>query len=144
MFWKIPNPLKQKQLFVFCISAALFFAFGLGIMKKENRTPSASAAPPKIPKSTKQRTEGEVIALRPTGFEPVEIVREAGPFVLLVNNFSMLPVANLVLERNDGMVLRTVSLLQGDRYWTDTIDLSPGNYTLRESAKHWKCKIVLD
>lgn len=91
----------------------------------------------------RQRVEGEVVALGWTGFEPKLISRPAGPFVLLVNNYSHLAVAILLFER-DGKPVRTVLLPGEKRTWSDTIDLPPGNYELREAAhSNWSCQITL-
>lgn len=92
---------------------------------------------------SRRRLEGEVVALSWTGFEPRVISRSAGPFVLLVNNYSHLPVATLLVER-DGNRVRTILLPKEKRNWSDTIDLPPGNYNLREAAhSNWSCQISL-
>ena len=95
-------------------------------------------------KGGKQRIEGEIIGVTPHGFEPKEIVRPAGPFLLVIDNRSGVAVINLLLSRDVGLPIRSALLPHERRLWSDIVDLSPGSYTLREPTHpDWVCHITI-
>ena|SRR6266498_2247536 len=100
-----------------------------------SRTPS---------KKTKERVEGEIIAISPHGFEPVEITRPHKHFILVIDNPSGLSEINLRLDRERGNRLREVRVAREKRNWSDDLDLEPGRYVLSE-ANHpqWICHITI-
>ena len=57
-----------------------------------------------------QRAESEVVTITPEGFEPQEIVRPPGPFLLFVTNSSGFDSLNLNLETETHGKLREKSL----------------------------------
>jgi len=82
--------------------------------------------------------------MRPRGFEPTEITRPAGRFILVVNNRSWLEEIELRLEREDGNRVREVRRHKNKPDWRDVVDLPPGQYVLKE-ANHpdWACRITI-
>ena len=87
--------------------------------------------------------EVELIDLRPSGFEPHEINRPAGRFLLNVNNRSGMTPLSLSIQRENQSVAERKRLGK-DLVWRKSIDLSPGHYVLRE-ANHpgWQCLITI-
>ena|ERR1700720_979840 len=95
-------------------------------------------------RSGKQRIEGEIIAITPHGFEPAQITRPAGAFLLVVDNRSGLSAITLLLNGEVGLPLRNVLVGREKRNWSDVVDLPRGNYTLREAAHPgWVCHITI-
>ena len=85
------------------------------------------------PISDKQRFEGEIVTLKPSGFEPREITRGSGPFVLTVENNSGMPVTPLMLtSESGGPPFHQVSVARETRNWSEIFDLPPGSYTLKD------------
>ena len=91
-----------------------------------------------------ERTEMELVKLTAKGFEPAEITRPAGKFLLGVTNRTGLPELSLRLIHEsrrsvDGKRLgREIS-------WRRVLDLPPGRYALREASHpDWVCRITIN
>ena len=141
---KVPMVFQQRHAYLLILLSIALMALVLSVRGRLNKNAWLVVKPERVSKSSKQRVEGEVIALRATGFEPQQLTRSARPFLLLLNNYSLLPVAKLQVERMDGVIIRTISLSDKTRTWSDVIDLPPGNYRLSEAThSHWFCQITL-
>jgi hypothetical protein len=97
-------------------------------------------------------SEGEIevehITLRTYGFEPREIKRPKGDFVLSVDNRTRKKDLSLQLSRilnnNKGEKLKDVSLAKGKVNHLETLSLPPGDYVLTESENpRWECRIAI-
>lgn len=89
-------------------------------------------------------TEVELITLRPAGFEPSEIVRPKGAFVLFIDDRSGRENSSLVLQRVNSERLRAISLYRKKSEWNDVVDLSPGNYVLQDASNSdLRCQITI-
>jgi hypothetical protein len=88
--------------------------------------------------------EAELITVTPNGFEPLEINRPKGSFLLMVQNRSGLPDVAIQLNREAGPNLQALQLPREQPNWDDVIDLEPGRYVLTE-ADHpgWSCRITI-
>ena len=88
--------------------------------------------------------EIELITLRPAGFEPSEISRPKGPFVLFVDDRSGRQNSSLRLQRANGERLRTVNLQRNKFQWNDVVDLTPGTYILQDANNSaLRCQIII-
>jgi hypothetical protein len=76
-----------------------------------------------------ERLEVEVITLRPTGFEPTEIKRPPGRFILVVNNQSGISEVEVRLDAETG-ALAEGHLPKGKKRWRTVIAPRPGRYVL--------------
>lgn len=86
----------------------------------------------------------ELITVQPGGFEPKEITRPAGPFLLLVDNRSGIPDLALQLDHEAGNRLRAVRVARHKLDWQEKFDLAPGTYTLTEASNPgWACRITI-
>lgn len=94
--------------------------------------------------SAEERIEVERLMISPAGFEPAEIRRPQGAFILAVNNQSGINEVTLRLEREAGNRLNEVKMPKGKRYSNNTLDLKPGRYSLTE-ANHpdWAAQIIV-
>ena len=96
--------------------------------------------------SSTARLEAERITIRPTGFEPAEITRPAGRFLLAVNDRSGARDLVLTLARVNGQRLHTARMRDNPRKheWRQLVNLPPGRYVVSE-ANHseWICRITL-
>lgn len=87
--------------------------------------------------------ETEMISLRPTGFEPAEITRPAGEFVLEVENRAGQPV-NLRFDSETGEHLHDVRASREQSDWNELEDLHPGHYLLTEAGHpEWMCRVTV-
>ena len=90
------------------------------------------------------RLETELITLQQMGFEPNEIRRPQGVFVLGVDNRSGLEALDLRLVRADGQRLNVLQARKRKLSWREVVDLAPGQYLLSE-ANHpeWTCNVTI-
>lgn len=79
------------------------------------------------------RFEVELVTLRPAGFEPVEITRPRGPFMLMLDDRSGLEKSSLRLTRENGEELEQLKTDRRKNEWHSVLDLAPGDYVLVES-----------
>lgn len=104
--------------------------------------PPVSAAAQALPAAAP--LEAELIVIRPSGFEPSQITRPAGRFILAVENRSGLDEVDLRLDRDDGDRLQQVRVPRSKLDWSGVVDPPPGTYVLTE-ANHsdWSCRITI-
>ena len=87
--------------------------------------------------------ESELITVTPHGFEPGEITRPSGHFLLGVNNHTGLTDLSLMLVHESGRSVggKRLSKL---KTWRQVLDLQSGNYELREANhRDWLCRITI-
>ncbi len=138
------------------LSAAIMFAAQAYNWREENsklalEQPKSTAPvePSSQPYSLRavpqgQRVEAELITVLPTGFDPKEINRPAGAFLIAVENRSGLDELELRLDREAGSRLHQVPMPGRKLNWKQGVDLPPGRYLLTE-ANHpdWRCRITI-
>ncbi|HEV2763480.1 MAG TPA: hypothetical protein VGV38_10930 [Pyrinomonadaceae bacterium] len=101
--------------------------------------PSAPAA-----ERRPERVEVETVTLRPTGFDPAEITRPQGPFILEVDNRSGLDELDLVVAAERGERLREARVPRTRLDWRQQLDLRPGTYLLTEAGRPERaCRITV-
>ena len=97
-----------------------------------------------VPQALTARLEAELITITPGGFEPGEITRPAGRFLLAIDNRSGLEDISLSLVRAAGSKLREQRVSRSKASWREVVDLTPGTFALTE-ANHpgWICRITI-
>ena len=91
-----------------------------------------------------EATEIELVTVRPSGFEPAEITRPKGPFVLFIDDRSGREDSSLVLQRGNGAHLRAIGLKRQKSEWNDVVDLTPGTYILQDANNsELRCQITI-
>jgi hypothetical protein len=111
-----------------------FTVFGIAFVSSYLRT---GAAPPGLSNTL----EVELITLRPAGFEPAEIIRPKGPFVLVVDDRSGKQNSSFRLQRINGEQLREVNTTRMKSEWHDVVNLPPGDYLLTNTDSASGCQI---
>lgn len=113
---------------------------GSWALSKHEENHSSSSAPVQ----TDRPREVEVVTITPDGFEPQEIVRPAGPFLLSVSNRSGIDSLDLHLETEQRGKLREKSLPRETPHWREVINLQPGRYVVTE-ANHpeWTFSLII-
>lgn len=88
--------------------------------------------------------QSELITITPIGFDPAEVTRPAGRFILAVDNRSGLEEVTLVLRDEGGQELLRERVPRETLDWSSTVNLAPGSYLLSE-ADHpaWGCRLTL-
>ncbi|HEY3028105.1 MAG TPA: hypothetical protein VGJ55_18300 [Pyrinomonadaceae bacterium] len=102
-----------------------------------------SVSPKATGTQTGERFEVELVTLLPTGFEPAEITRPAGPFLLGVNNRTGLQELSLQVVDETGITVVARRMIKV-KTWRKVINLLPGHYVLRETGHpEWLCRITI-
>lgn len=111
--------------------------------RREASPPGAVGSSASILQDTaRDRMEAEVITLTPTGFEPKEISRRSGDFLLAVSNRSGLEEIVLRLDRIGGDRMQEQRMSKKRRAWQETMNLPAGQYILSEANNpDWVCRI---
>ncbi|HEX7333481.1 MAG TPA: hypothetical protein VF290_18395 [Pyrinomonadaceae bacterium] len=97
------------------------------------------------PQREKQvRLETELITLQPSGFEPNEIRRPQGAFILGVDNRAGVESIELQFRRVEGQRLNALQAPKRKVSWREVVDLPPGEYVLAV-AHHpeWTCNVTI-
>ena len=91
-----------------------------------------------------QPTEIELITVLPAGFEPSEITRPKGAFVLFLDDRSGKENSSLLLQRLNGERLRAINLERKKSNWSEVVNLSPGTYILQDGSNaERQCQITI-
>lgn len=145
--------IRPCVLALIALSAVILFTVA-GASKRMARASGSEAAAPAMKRSASvvlrkesgsKHLETELITINPTGFEPKEITRPKGEFILAVDNRSGLGEVFLQLERAlPGDHLKDVRVSRKQLDWRERVDLDPGRYLLTE-ANHpgWACSITI-
>ena len=93
---------------------------------------------------TLDRIEGELVTVKPSGFDPLEIRRPPGRFYLRINNRSGIHDLELRFDREQGERVQDVRLPRGRLAWSKLLELPPGRYVLSEiNHPEWICTITI-
>ena len=135
----LPLIITRISRFRILLCACLLFVSG-GLILGRWKTPPAGQ--PQI--ASEGKPEAEIITVTPAGFEPTEITRPRGPFVLAVDNRSGLDALALYLELENGSRVNTQLTRRGKLAWRELVDFPPGTYLLRAANDEtWSCRITL-
>ena len=88
--------------------------------------------------------ETMLITVTPTGFEPAELTRAKGRFLLAIDNQSGLDEVEFYFERETGRRVNVPLSRRGKIAWREIVDLTPGTYILRATNdESWRCRITI-
>jgi len=145
----------RTRVVVSIVAGALVLLAALAVVMGARRTSAPPAALPKVMKSAPapalpQRTrpiadfEAELITITPHGFEPREITRPEGRFLLMVDNRSGVAATALALTSEGGLRTREMRVPREEPNWSEALELPAGRYVLTE-ADHprWSCRITI-
>ena len=142
-----------------CLAASAAFVFAVGAYDPgPDRPREATGRPPNrveasepgyssllvAPATGEVPTEVELITITPRGFEPKEITRREGPFVLAVENRSGLQGVQLRIDRDAGPRLHDAPFPRARHDWHAPTNLTPGRYVVSEAYNpDWSCVITI-
>lgn len=86
----------------------------------------------------------ELVTVTPTGFDPAELTRPAGRFILAVENRSGLQEITLVLRDAGGREVLRERVEREQLDWSGTLELTAGTYLLSEEGHPgWAGRLIL-
>lgn len=132
--------LHSQRLRLF-VSILLLLVSGVLILAHFKRAPSEAAMMVQGPQAAVQ---AELITVTPTGFEPSEVTRPKGRFLLAIDNQSGLDEVNFYFERETVGRVSVPLSRRGKIAWREIVDLTPGTYILRATNdESWRCRITI-
>ena len=135
-----PLTLHSQRVRVF-LSILLLLASGALILAHFKRAPS-EAAP--LDRGSDAPVQAELITITPTGFEPAELTRPKGRFLLAIDNQSGLDEVEFYFERETAGRVNVPLTRRGKIAWREIVDLTPGTYILRATNdESWRCRITI-
>ena len=131
----------QSQRFKLFLSILLLLVSGALILAHFNRAPSEAAA---MDQGLQAPIQAELITITPTGFEPAELTRPKGKFLLAIDNRSGLDEVDFYFERETGGRVNVPLSRRGKLAWREIVDLPPGTYILRATNdQSWRCRLTI-
>lgn len=107
--------------------------------KEADRHASAFATTPQ-----RERVESELITILPNGFQPAEITRPPGRFLIAIENRSGISAVDFQLDAEPGNRIFQVSRTWERSDWSEVVNLPPGRYVLTEASHpEWQCVITI-
>ena len=92
----------------------------------------------------RERIESELITILPSGFQPTNITRPPGRFLIAIENRSGISVVDFQLDAEPGNRIFQVSRTWERSDWSEVVNLSPGRYVLTETSHpEWQCVITI-
>ena len=141
------TPTKARAFSVTVISSFVLLAMSGALVFARWNLVHTRSIQPVAPSHTLQaddRLEVELVTLRPRGFEPNEITRAKGSFVLFVEDRSGKSDSSLRLQRLSGERLRDVNTSRMKSEWHDVINLPAGEYLLTDDSQpEAQCRIII-
>ena len=131
----------SRRTLIVLLAIAFLSLISLVLVSAEIRGHRKSA----VFQGQKRRIEPVFVTLKPTGFEPKELKRPRGLFLLMVDNRSNNPNLLFHLDGESGKREHEQQTRAGGRLdWNKALDLPPGRYLLTE-ANHpkWVCEITI-
>jgi hypothetical protein len=89
------------------------------------------------------KLEVELVTLRASGFEPLQITRPKGSFVLFVQDRSGKESSSFTLKQVTGQHLREVNTTRLKFEWYDVVNLPPGDYLLTTTNSDSICRLTI-
>ncbi len=130
----------------FRLATVLLILLVSGILisaRRKSSEASMADEPNQEPRAVKQ-VESELVTITPGGFEPIQITRSQGPFILAIDNRSGLEDVQLYFERETGVRLSVALGRNRKLAWRETVDFPPGQYILRAANDDsWRCLITV-
>ena len=91
-----------------------------------------------------QKLEIEAVTITPEGFEPQQLERTAGPFILSVTNQSGVDDLNVRIETEQHGRFSEKTLPLITPYWRERINPPPGQYIITEETHpEWTLKLII-
>ena len=137
--------LRSITVVVF-IGLLLIVVAGVALRARTEGGPTPnSASTEKVPATPQsERVEAELITILPSGFQPAEITRPPGRFLLAVENRSGISAVDFRLDAELGNRVFQVSRTWERADWNEVLHLPPGRYVLTEASHpEWRCVITI-
>ena len=133
---------------LFAVAAAVLATEALDRSSAANTTAALTPAPlgeKPVLVNPQEKIRAELVTAFPYGFEPEELTRPEGPFMLCVDNRAGTEALSLQLISSETKSLvHAEPMPKGKSGTNKVLNLAPGQYVLRESSHPgWQCTITI-
>ena len=132
---------------LFAVAAAVLATEALDRSSAANTTAALTPAPlgeKPVLVSPQEKIRAELVTAFPYGFEPEELTRPVGPFMLCVDNRAGTEALSLQLISGANSPVYAAPIQRGKSSTHQMLNLAPGQYVLRESSHPgWQCTITI-
>ena len=136
----LPLRLQSQRMRLF-FSILFLLVSGILIVGHFKHAPSEAAT---MAETQQAAVQAELITITPTGFEPAELTRPKGKFLLAIDNHSGLNEVDFYFERETGGRVNVPLSRRGKLAWREVVDLTPGTYILRATNdESWRCRLTI-
>lgn len=140
--------ISQHRKFKIVLGLIVLLGCSYLVLSTASTLPGASINHPELARithsQTSDRIEAELVTVKPSGFDPLEIRRPPGRFYLRVNNRSGIHDLEFRLDQERGARVQDVRLPRGRLAWNKLLELPPGRYILSEvNHPDWVCSITI-
>lgn len=137
----LPLKLHSQRLRLF-LSILLLLVSGALILARFKHADMPRGDAATMTQSPQDSIKAELITITPTGFEPAELTRPKGRFLLAIDNQSGLDEVEFYFERETGGRINIPLSRRGKLEWREIVDLTPGTYILRTTNdENWRCRL---
>lgn len=134
----------QSQRLKLFLSMLLLLVSGVLILAHFKRTDAPPTEAATMDQNPEAPVQAELITITPTGFEPTELTRPRGKFLLALDNRSGLDEVDFYFEREAGGRVNVPLSRRGKLAWREIVDLPPGTYILRATNdQSWRCRLTI-
>jgi hypothetical protein len=140
-FFSLTPQSQRLKLFLAMLLLLVSGVLILAHFKRADAPPTEAATMdqgPQVP------IQAELITITATGFEPAELTRPKGKFLLAIDNRSGLDEVEFYFERETGGRVNVPLSRRGKLAWREIVDLPAGTYILRATNdQSWRCRLTI-
>jgi len=141
MFWS-RRIFTRKAILPALIAGAVVSVLLITVSGHADKKVTGSVLTPQGKKD--QKLEIEAVTITPEGFEPQQLERTAGPFILSVTNQSGVDALNVRIETEQHNRFREKILPLVTPYWREKIDPPQGKYVItEENHPEWTLTLII-
>lgn len=136
-----------RLLVIVLLAAAVVIVSAATLMRPgPNSKASAQASNVQLPERNRKiaQMESELITITPHGFEPQEITRPAGSFLLFIEDRSGFEQVSPQVSRLAGLRVFSLTISREQPDWSDVLNLQPGVYMVSDpDHPTWLCRVTI-
>jgi len=141
MFWS-RRIFTRKAILAALIACAVVSVLLLTVSGHSEKKFAVAVLTPQGKKD--QKLEIEAVTITPEGFDPQQLERTAGPFILSVTNQSGVDDLNVRIETEQHSRFSEKTLPLITPYWRERINPPPGHYIITEvNHPEWTLKLII-
>lgn len=146
----VPSRVQRKANILYLLSATVLVVVAVGTVGwgRAQAAGAFSVWDSGVTSALSQETEESLqLIIGDSGFEPTQVTRRPGKFLLTADDRrgDKSQRLTLRLSRESGELLREIEVSAQATDWAEELDLPAGRYALGEATHtEWSCRIILE